>query len=71
MLWAAAFVLIYSSRQNPLEKSIAAKPVDLDRCITRGVDHFKTVGSYPTISDGRYASNVARQRCQRTTTAFP
>ena len=46
----------------------------VDRCVARGVDYFKEIGSYPTLSsapnEGRRAEDVARERCNRTTTAF-
>lgn len=46
----------------------------VEECITRGVAYFKEVGSYPTLSSapnkGRKAEDVARERCNRTTTAF-
>lgn len=44
-------------------------------CVARGVAYFKEVGSYPRLTSdpnkGRRAEDVARERCQRTTTAFP
>ena len=43
-------------------------------CVERGVTYFKEIGSYPTLSSapdtGRRAEDVARERCNRTTTAF-
>ena len=40
-------------------------------CADRGVKYFKDVGSYPTLqSTGELASQVALERCKRTTTAF-
>lgn len=44
-------------------------------CSSRGVEYFKEIGSYPTLNSpperGRPAEEVARERCGRTTTAFP
>ena len=40
-------------------------------CVADGVAYFKEIGSYPTLSDGRNAEEVASERCQRTLTAFP
>lgn len=44
-------------------------------CAHRGVAYFKQMGSYPTLKSapniGRAAEDVALERCQRTTTAFP
>lgn len=46
----------------------------VEACIRRGVAYFKEIGSYPTLSSapnsGRSAEEVARERCNRTTTAF-
>lgn len=40
-------------------------------CQDRGEDHFKEIGSWPTLSDGRRASEVVTERCSRTSDAFP
>lgn len=46
----------------------------IEACFERGVAYFKEIGSYPTLSStpdtGRRAEEVARERCNRTTTAF-
>ncbi|MFW5440564.1 MAG: hypothetical protein ACKE5M_07745 [Methylophilaceae bacterium] len=46
----------------------------IESCVSRGVSYFKEIGSYPTLSStpnaGRSAEAVARERCNRTTTAF-
>jgi len=46
----------------------------VEACVSRGVAYFKEVGSYPTLKSapntGRRAEDVARERCNRTTTAF-
>ena len=47
-----------------------AESNEVKACIERGVAYFKEIGSFPTLSDGRSAIKVARERCQRTTTAF-
>jgi hypothetical protein len=48
---------------------------EVEACVERGVQYFKDIGSYPTLSSppnkGRSAEVVARERCNRTTTAFP
>ena len=47
---------------------------EVDACVKRGVAYFKEMGSYPTLKSapnvGRIAEDVARERCNRTTTAF-
>lgn len=43
---------------------------EVEACTQRGVAYFQEIGSYPTLSDGRSASVVAAERCNRTTTAF-
>jgi hypothetical protein len=44
-------------------------------CVRRGIAYFKEIGSYPTLrsapNQGRDAAEVAVERCNRTTTAFP
>jgi hypothetical protein len=46
----------------------------IESCVTRGVAYFKEIGSYPTLQSapntGRPAEEVARERCERTPTAF-
>ncbi|MDF0750167.1 hypothetical protein NLU14_07970 [Marinobacter sp. 71-i] len=50
------------------------KTEKVNACIERGVEYFKEIGSYPTLSSapnkGRNAEEVALERCNRTTTAF-
>jgi hypothetical protein len=50
----------------PAEKAPASP---LARCVARGVQHFKEIGSYPTLTTppnaGRKAEEVARERCER------
>lgn len=67
----------------PLESSIKQNANDMpservdsavESCISRGVLYFKEIGSYPTLtsapSTGRRAESVAKERCERTVTAF-
>ena len=46
----------------------------VEECVTRGIAYFREIGSYPTLTSppnvGRRADEVARERCNRTTTAF-
>ena len=48
---------------------------EVKMCVELGVTYFKEIGSYPTLTaepnTGRLARTVARERCKRTTTAFP
>lgn len=52
----------------------SGKTEEVNACVERGVEYFKDIGSYPTLSSapnkGRDAEEVARERCNRTTTAF-
>lgn len=47
---------------------------EVQACVDRGVSYFKEMGSYPTLSSppnaGRNAEEVAKERCNRGTTAF-
>ncbi len=67
LLFGAWFVAMLP---NP---SMADDPA-IEACVKRGIDYFKEIGSYPTLSSapnkGRKAEEVARERCERTTTAF-
>jgi hypothetical protein len=42
----------------------------IEACVDRGISYFQSISSYPTLSDGRNAVDVARERCSRTQTAF-
>lgn len=39
-------------------------------CAAKGEAYFKSTGSWPTLDDGRQASVVAWQRCEREPLAF-
>lgn len=48
-----------------------ASNAEIDACTSRGISYFKEVGAYPTLTTtGENAEAVARERCNRTTTAF-
>ncbi len=51
-------------------RDVAAVFNPVEACTARGIDYFKEIESYPYLSDGRNAERVARERCERTTTAF-
>jgi hypothetical protein len=57
----------YVARDPAMESQMDSQ---LAACVTRGVAHFKEIGSYPLLSDGKYAERVADERCRRTLTAF-
>ena len=68
------------SRPNSSEPSLSSSDErtgssdPVTACVERGINYFKEIGSYPTLSSppnsGRPAEEVALERCQRTTTAF-
>lgn len=39
-------------------------------CRERGEAHYREVGSWPRLSDGRSSEEVVRERCARSDTAF-
>jgi hypothetical protein len=39
--------------------------------VRRGEAYFREIEAWPSLSDGRNALTVAKERCRRTTTAFP
>lgn len=47
---------------------------EIEECVARGLAYFVEIGSYPVLTTepnvGRKASEVARERCDRTTGAF-
>lgn len=44
---------------------------EIEACISRGIAYFKEVGAYPILTTtGENAEVVAKERCNRTTTAF-
>jgi hypothetical protein len=43
-----------------------------EKCVERGVSYYKEIGSFPRLSDGRDATRVAKERCERSNNvAFP
>ena len=62
LLCATAILLVACS---------SSRKQDVDACTERGVAYFKEVEVYPYLSNGRKAEDVARERCRRTTGAFP
>ncbi len=60
----AVVVLLSACSDNPREGAAYY------RCLEQGVAYFKSIGSYPTLSDGRHAQVVAGERCERVVTAF-
>jgi hypothetical protein len=68
VIWSVVVMfvlLVFLSLINKRDNSDAVAA-----CVTRGEAYFREVGSYPTLSDGRDAVNLARERCERTLTAF-
>lgn len=80
----AAIVLlrgIFSSPDEPTRRATPARmeepapavqtgPSAVEACVERGMAYFSSLGSYPKLSDGRDAIEVARERCSRDLKAF-
>jgi hypothetical protein len=68
----ATIIVLALAALSPSWAQAQSKAVE--DCVLRGVSYFKEIGSYPTLSSapnkGRKAEVVARERCNRTTTAF-
>lgn len=68
------FVFKNFKSQNQQNYSNDHSSKQLQACINRGIAYFQEIGSYPTLKtpphEGDLAENVARERCNRTTTAF-
>jgi hypothetical protein len=62
-----------SSANTAAVEAAASDPVA--DCVERGITYLKEIESYPTLKSapnvGRLAAEVASERCNRTTTAFP
>ena len=54
--------------------ALAKDSPKVEACVKRGIEYYKEIGSYPTLSSapnkGRKAADVAREKCRRTTSAF-
>lgn len=46
------------------------RPISYVECVSTGIDYFKSINAYPTLSTGEDAVQEASQRCGRTTRAF-
>jgi len=60
--------IVYAAYTSDVNTS--STPADTAECVQKGIRYFKGIGSYPQLSDGRYADTVVVQRCNRTSTAF-
>lgn len=63
----------YQSTQTPMQPTaLPSERVspEVRECIGRGLVYYKEIGSWPALSDGRAAIDVAAERCERTTGAF-
>jgi hypothetical protein len=56
VVWPSKKVLVGSAGENT--------------CVQRGIAYFKEIESYPNLSNGRDATSVAIERCNRTINAF-
>jgi hypothetical protein len=60
-------ITLQSGEEIPLERWNA----EIKACVERGRAYFTEIGSFPKLSDGRDAMEVARECCERTPfTAF-
>jgi len=69
---AVSAVLIGAAISGCGQKS-SANPVN--ECVQNGIAYYKEIGSYPTLTSpqyaGRSAEDVAREKCSRSSLAFP
>lgn len=64
--------LVMANRERAADRR-AAEPTRTDQynaCVDRGIAYFESIKSYPVMSDGRRALDVARKRCDLIPTAF-
>lgn len=57
-------------RESSERKAGGPPAKTVEDCVNKGIAYFQQVGSYPRLSDGRIAVDVARERCRNTLTAF-
>ncbi len=69
-----SIVVLLSSCGSDGTSDNSSATSDIASCVERGVQYYKDIGSYPTLSSapnaGRRAEDVVLERCSRTTTAF-
>jgi len=74
-----AFILIvgiislYSMKQNAEFSQPSSHTGDVAteyQCVGQGIAYFKSIGSFPRLSNGTLATSAAADRCSRTTNAF-
>jgi hypothetical protein len=65
-----SIVIFGLSTSSVLALASCGKNPEVDACVMRGVEYFKAIDSFPKLSDGRDAIDVAIERCNRTATAF-
>lgn len=78
--WIAAFIMVSCTvsmltpdkeRDERIANAAAERQRKMQPCIDKGIAYFKEIGSYPKLaSTGERAEQVAKDRCERTTTAF-
>jgi hypothetical protein len=66
------FITLLLCLLNACSKSenTSSKQDLISRCFKKGIEHFKDIGSYPTLSTGKSADKQALERCKRTFKAF-
>ena len=68
------FILIAATYCTLIIISGCGKNPEVESCVNRGIAYFKEIGSYPYLTSnlfkGKSAEAEARERCNRTTTAF-
>lgn len=74
ILFGILFLFFLSKCGSNERSNGLSRDGQVEACVARGLAYFRDVGSYPTLKSapnaGRSAIDVARERCNRTTTAF-
>lgn len=67
-------LVMFMGSPRPVVRRPSKPTPTVEACIEKGIAYFKEMGSYPALqaapNKGRSAEDVARERCQRTPTAF-
>lgn len=68
--WAILIVFVAGLVGAIVAARYFAKRAAVEECVQKGVRYFSEIDSYPTLSNGSAAEEVAETRCERRLDAF-
>ena len=42
----------------------------VERCVSKGIEYFKSINRYPRLSNGQLAEEIARRQCSQSVNAY-